>query len=78
MRIAPGYSGPALHVLDASRVVGVVQNLLDPDRAASLDEANRAEQQRLREQHEARRSQPLLSLEAARANSRTAGPRPAG
>ena len=55
-------------MLDASRVAGVVQHLLDPGRAADLDEGNRAEQQRLREQHESRRSQPLLTLEAARAN----------
>jgi 5-methyltetrahydrofolate--homocysteine methyltransferase len=66
VRIAPAYGGSTLHVLDASRVVGVVQSLLDPGRVTGLDEANRAEQQRLREQHESRRSQPLLSLGAAR------------
>jgi 5-methyltetrahydrofolate--homocysteine methyltransferase len=68
VRIAPAYDRSTLHVLDASRVAGVVQHLLDPGRAAGLDEENRAEQQRLREQHESRRSQPLLTLEAARAN----------
>jgi 5-methyltetrahydrofolate--homocysteine methyltransferase len=68
VRIAPAYGASTLHVLDASRVVGVVQGLLDPARATGLDEGNRAEQQRLREQHEARRSQPLLSIEAARRN----------
>ncbi len=69
VRIAPAYDRSTLHVLDASRVAGVVQHLLDPARAADLDEENRAEQQRLREQHESRRSQPLLTLEAARANA---------
>jgi 5-methyltetrahydrofolate--homocysteine methyltransferase len=68
VRIAPAYSSSTMHVLDASRVVGVVQSLLDPDRATGADEANRVEQQRLREQHEARRSQPMLSIEAARRN----------
>ncbi|MDR0345506.1 MAG: methionine synthase, partial [Nocardiopsaceae bacterium] len=68
VRIAPAYSRSTTHVLDASRVVGVVQKLLDPSRLAEFDEANRAEQQRPREQHEHRRSQPLLSLEAARRN----------
>jgi 5-methyltetrahydrofolate--homocysteine methyltransferase len=68
VRVAPAYDSSTMHVLDASRVAGVVQRLLDPKRAADLDEENRAEQQRLREQHESRRSQPLLSLEAARAN----------
>ena len=68
VRVAPGYDGTTLHVLDASRVVGRGADLLDPARAADLDEANRAEQERLREQHESRRSQPLLPLDAARAN----------
>jgi 5-methyltetrahydrofolate--homocysteine methyltransferase len=68
VRIAPAYSRSTAHVLDASRVVGVVQQLLDPERIAGFDEANRVEQQRLREQHENRRSQPILSIEAARRN----------
>jgi 5-methyltetrahydrofolate--homocysteine methyltransferase len=68
VRVAPAYEASTLHVLDASRVVGVVQSLLDPARAAGLDQTNRADQERLREQHESRRSQPLLRLDAARAN----------
>ncbi|MFC7528760.1 methionine synthase [Actinoplanes sp. GCM10030250] len=68
VRIAPAYDSPTLHVLDASRVVGVVSDLLDPGRAQKLDESNRAEQERLREQHEKRHSQPLLTLAQARAN----------
>jgi 5-methyltetrahydrofolate--homocysteine methyltransferase len=68
VRIAPAYGNPTLHVLDASRVVGVVQQLLDPARAADFDTANRTEQQRLRVQHENRRAQPMLSVEAARRN----------
>ncbi|MEU4423416.1 methionine synthase [Actinoplanes sp. NPDC024001] len=68
VRIAPAYDSSTVHVLDASRVVGVVSDLLDPERAAKLDDANRAEQQRLREQHEKRHSQPLLTLAQARAN----------
>src|SRR5439155_773683 len=68
VRVAPAYKGSTVHVLDASRVVGVAQSLLDPARAAGLDQANRADQQRLREQHESRHSQPLLGLDAARAN----------
>jgi 5-methyltetrahydrofolate--homocysteine methyltransferase len=68
VRIAPAYSRSTMHVLDASRVVGVVQQLLDPERITGFDEANRIEQQRLREQYETRRSQPMLSIEAARRN----------
>jgi 5-methyltetrahydrofolate--homocysteine methyltransferase len=71
VRIAPAYDGSTVHVLDASRVVGVVSDLLDPERAVKLDEANRDEQQRLREQHEQRHSKPLLTLAQAQANRET-------
>ena len=69
VRIAPAYSSPTVHVLDASRVVGVVSDLLDPERAEALDHANRAEQERLREQHAGRRQQELLAVADARANA---------
>ncbi|MET0236147.1 MAG: methionine synthase [Kibdelosporangium sp.] len=68
VRIAPAYEGTIVHVLDASRVVGVVSELLDDDRAAVLDENNRVDQARLREQHEAKERRPLLPLERAQAN----------
>ncbi|MFD0885882.1 methionine synthase, partial [Streptosporangium algeriense] len=45
VRIAPAYTNTVVHVLDASRVVGVVSDLLDAERADALDAANRAEQQ---------------------------------
>ncbi|MFD4671522.1 methionine synthase [Lentzea sp. NPDC058450] len=69
VKIAPVYDEPVIHVLDASRVVGVVSDLLDGKRAHDLNLSNRAEQARLREQHENRKSVPLLKLEEARANS---------
>ncbi|CAI7978534.1 cobalamin-dependent methionine synthase [Frankia sp. Hr75.2] len=68
VRIAPAYDATTVHVLDASRVVGVVSDLLDSDRAADLAVRNREEQQHLREQHEKRQQQPLLTLAQARAN----------
>jgi 5-methyltetrahydrofolate--homocysteine methyltransferase len=68
VRIAPAYSNTTVHVLDASRVVGVVSDLMDPDRAEALAKRNREEQDQLREQHERKRRQPLLTLDAARAN----------
>jgi 5-methyltetrahydrofolate--homocysteine methyltransferase len=68
VRVAPAYDAPTVHVLDASRVVGVVSDLMNPERAAELDTRNRAEQERLREQHAAREHVPLLTLDAARAN----------
>ncbi|GAA0245552.1 methionine synthase [Saccharothrix mutabilis subsp. mutabilis] len=68
VRIAPAFEGTTVHVADASRVVGVVSELLDPDRVEGLDERNRAEQERLRRQHEDRKRVALLTLEQARAN----------
>src|SRR5207302_4406370 len=68
VRIAPAYSQPTVHVLDASRVVGVVSDLLDGERRLRLDEENRELQERLREQYSERDRKPLLPLEAARAN----------
>ncbi|ASR35656.1 methionine synthase [Prauserella marina] len=68
VRIAPAYEQTTVHVLDASRVVGVVSDLLDPGRSAALAETTRADQQRLREQHEKRQHRPMLALEKARAN----------
>jgi 5-methyltetrahydrofolate--homocysteine methyltransferase len=68
VRIAPAYSEPTLHVLDASRVVGVVSSLLDPPRKATLAEENRDLQERLREQYAEKERKPLLPIEDARAN----------
>ena len=68
VKIAPEYSQPTVHVLDASRVVGVVSDLLDEGRRATLDVENRELQERLREQHAERERKPLLPIEAARAN----------
>src|SRR6185312_645907 len=52
VRIAPAYEQTTVHVLDASRVVGVVSDLLDTDRAEALAVRNREDQKLLREQHE--------------------------
>jgi len=68
VRIAPQYSQPVIHVLDASRVVGVVSALLDPARRQRLDADNREQQERLRDQYADRERKPLLALEEARRN----------
>ncbi|HEV8179913.1 MAG TPA: methionine synthase [Gaiellaceae bacterium] len=68
VRIAPAYSQPVVHVLDASRVVGVVSNLLDPVRRERLDGENRADQERLRDLHAEKERKPLLPLVRAREN----------
>ncbi|HEX6131681.1 MAG TPA: methionine synthase [Actinomycetota bacterium] len=65
VRIAPRYERPVIHVSDASRVVGVVSSLLDPQRRETIDGENRELQQRLRAQHEEREKTPLLPYRKA-------------
>ncbi len=67
VKIAPEYNGPVVHVLDASRAVDVVSNLLGSGRPA-YDSANRAEQADIRAKYASRRERPMLSYEQARAN----------
>ena len=69
VRIAPAYSETVVHVLDASRVVGVVSDLLDGSVVSRLAAENRELQERLREQHAEKTRKPLLPLEEARANA---------
>jgi 5-methyltetrahydrofolate--homocysteine methyltransferase len=66
VRIAPEYTQPTVHVLDASRVIGVVGALLEPERREALDAENRVEQERLRALHAERERRPLLPIRAAR------------
>ncbi|TML47822.1 MAG: methionine synthase [Actinobacteria bacterium] len=68
IRIAPEYSASTVHVLDASRVTGVLSNLLDGGRRISFDAENRAEQERLRDLYAERGRKPLLPIREARAN----------
>jgi 5-methyltetrahydrofolate--homocysteine methyltransferase len=69
VKIAPVYGQPTVHVLDASRVVGVVSDLFDSDRRGELDRENRALQERLRGQHAERERKPLLPIRKARLNA---------
>jgi 5-methyltetrahydrofolate--homocysteine methyltransferase len=56
-------------VLDASRAVGVVSALLNPDAKAKFDVTTRADYERLRADHAGRgREKRMLTLEQARAN----------
>lgn len=66
VKIAPEYSQPVIHVLDASRAVGVVSSLLDDARKIDYDRTNRAEQERLREVHAGKQERPLIPIEEAR------------
>ncbi len=66
VKIAPHYSEPVVHVLDASRAVPVTTSLLSDDRKAAFVAQHRAEYDALRKVHSAPR-QKVLSLEVARA-----------
>jgi 5-methyltetrahydrofolate--homocysteine methyltransferase len=68
VKIAPHYSGSTVHVVDASRAVGVVASLLSEDLQAGFVKSNAADQERLRQEFQNRRSEKrLLSLTEARA-----------
>ncbi|MGB2716878.1 MAG: methionine synthase [Vicinamibacterales bacterium] len=67
VKIAPEYSGPVVHVLDASRAVDVVSSLLGSKRQ-EFDRANRTDQSQTRDKYAARGSKPLLSYEQALSN----------
>jgi 5-methyltetrahydrofolate--homocysteine methyltransferase len=69
VKIAPNYQSSTVHVLDASRAVGVVNSLLNEKQKAAFDVKTRAEYASLREQHAAKtREKKLIALEAARRN----------
>src|SRR5437773_1352689 len=54
VKIAPHYHESTIHVLDASRAVGVINNLSNPKLAKSFDEKTRADYERLRAEHSAK------------------------
>ena len=67
VKIAPAYSEPVIHVLDASRAVGVVGSLRNPALKSVFVENYRLEQEKAREEHKGKKAQrPLLKLEDAR------------
>src|SRR5215216_1921001 len=69
VKIAPHYRASTVHVLDASRAVGVVNSLLKQELKSEFDQNTRADYERLRQEHAAKtRKKKLLTLEQARAN----------
>ncbi|MDO8321006.1 methionine synthase [Rhodoferax sp.] len=67
VKIAPHYDGPVVYVPDASRSVGVAQNLLGEAAANFVTELN-ADYERVRQQHANKKQTPLWPLAKARAN----------
>src|SRR3954470_24602681 len=68
VKIAPEYSKPVVHVLDASRVVDVVQSFMNPERRGAFERSNVEAQEEIRERYKTRTERPLLTYEQARAN----------
>ena len=69
VKIAPHYAQPVIHVLDASRAVGVVSSLLSEDQKPAYIAEIAREQQTAREQHAGKRTdKKTLTLTQARAN----------
>lgn len=69
VKISPVYSGPVVHVLDASRSVPAVNSLVNPSLREQFIAKLKAEQEGMRERHEARSSaRKMLPLDEARKN----------
>ena len=69
LRIDPAYDGPVIHVLDASRAVGVASQLLSDTQAEPFIKAAADEYQHIRDVRAGKDASILLSLADARANS---------
>ncbi|KKR67930.1 MAG: 5-methyltetrahydrofolate-homocysteine methyltransferase, partial [Microgenomates group bacterium GW2011_GWA2_40_6] len=71
VKIAPNYSSPVVHVLDASRSVPVVSNLINPDNKIQSDyiQSIKVEYEKVRIDHSKKRAaKNFVSLSQARQN----------
>ncbi|WP_106638717.1 methionine synthase [Allosphingosinicella vermicomposti] len=69
LKIDPAYDGPVLHVLDASRAVGVASALVSDTQCTPLVEKTAADYQQVRETRANKGQNELASLAEARANA---------
>jgi 5-methyltetrahydrofolate--homocysteine methyltransferase len=69
LRIEPVYSGPVIHVLDASRAVGVAGTLVSDTMAYKFVADTRAEYSHIRDARAGKTAKLLATLEDARANA---------
>ena len=68
VKIAPNYKNPVVHVVDASRAVGVATALLSDEMKPAFVAETAADYALIRERHANKKTVPLLELEVARAN----------
>jgi 5-methyltetrahydrofolate--homocysteine methyltransferase len=69
LRIDPAYAGPVIHVLDASRAVGVASSLVSDSQRDPLVATTADDYDKLRKSRERSGQSELASLDEARANS---------
>jgi 5-methyltetrahydrofolate--homocysteine methyltransferase len=70
VKIAPNYTSPVIYVPDASRAVGVCTNLISAELREGYVAEAKADYERIRQQHAAKKGQaPLVRLAEARANA---------
>ncbi len=69
LRIAPAYEGPVIHVLDASRAVGVAGTMVSDTLKDELVQRTADEYEAIRIQRAGNTQSALVSLELARANA---------
>lgn len=67
IKIAPQYSGVVEHVQDASLVVGVCNNILNPEKVDAYTVELRAKQESQRQKYTGRSERNFVSIEEARA-----------
>lgn len=69
IKIEPTFSGPTIHVTDASRAVGIAGRLISDEHRTELEAATRSEYQKIRNARERGPSKPRgVPLDVARAN----------
>ena len=68
VKIAPGYNHSVVHVLDASRAVGVVGSLVNADLRADFAKKVRTDYDQIRQTHQDRGAKSLWTLAQVRAN----------
>jgi 5-methyltetrahydrofolate--homocysteine methyltransferase len=69
IRIAPAYQGPVVHVLDASRAVGVASTLMSDTQRDAFVEKTAADYEAVRKAREGKGQNELSPLEEARTNA---------
>jgi 5-methyltetrahydrofolate--homocysteine methyltransferase len=76
VKIDPNYSGPVVHVIDASKSVPVAQNLISKEQRPVFESEVKAEYARFREDYKNRkREKNFVALEKARANKINVDPK---